>query len=430
MNSSTISHRIVANSQALAAAEQILYDFLLESVQEESPEELIDNFRRLFIEGRNYGDAKVYSALDLLVKSKNIDEKFNFFFNRCCYILVNRWQMTPQMQTAIPEFVSVFENLEAPRCGHNSTPLRVKQLVKNFLETDQYLKLQRIAGIIAAKSNNNSVGGLIDRYPYLYDHCLLSDDSSREHIETVKTIKSKAKKNFEVNISRYVTYKVRMAEINSSGQLHPEQIARIIQPVSNPTLLSDKELNRSLKQFVGNIENGYTYKGLSHEFLAQTANIQTFKAFKRELYEYLLGSIEPPYGKGQFNRKITQILENTLPQWDDQIPSEFLVTRTSSQLLNFLIIESASQPEHYVFMDMITNMGVTKTIGLLLKIVLVSNRIKPYLEKRFGILFNHYESFSSDGVPWLVKALENLQIALSVHFGKADISGLRRFNKS
>ncbi len=430
MNSTTSTNRAVANSQALAAAEQILYDFLLESVQEENPEELINNFRRLFIEGRTYGDAKVFSALDLLVKSKNIEEKFNCFFNRCCYILVNRWQMTPQMQSAIPEFVSVFDNLGAPRSGHASTPLRVKQLVKGFIETDQYLKLQRIANIIAAKRTNTLVGGLIDRYPYLYDHCLLSDDSSQEHRETVKTIKSQAKKSFEVNISRYVTYKVRMAEMKDTRLIVPAQGSRIIQPVNNPTLLTDTELNRSLKQFVGNVENGYTYKGLSHDFLAQTANIQTFKAFKRELYEYLLGSVEPPYGRGQFNKKITQILENCVPQWDDQPPSEFLLTRTSSHLLNFLIVESASHPEHYVFMDMITNMGVTKTIGLLLKIVLVSHKIRPYLEKRFGILFNHYESFSSDGVPWLVKALENLQIALSVHFGKVDLSGLRGFNKS
>ena len=100
--------------------------------------------------------------------------------------------------------------------------------------------------------------------------------------------------------------------------------------------------------------------------------------------------------------------------------------RTSSQLMNFLVVENGKKPEHYVFVDMISNMGVTRTMGLLLKVVLVSGKVKPYLEKRFSILFNHYESFTKDGVPWLVKSLENLQLAFSVHFGKVDLSCLKQ----
>ena len=69
-------------------------------------------------------------------------------------------------------------------------------------------------------------------------------------------------------------------------------------------------------------------------------------------------------------------------------------------------------------------MGVTGTVGMLLKLVLMCNKVKPYLEKRFSILFNHYEGFSQEGVPWLVQALENMQIAFSIHFGRADLSCL------
>jgi hypothetical protein len=89
-------------------------------------------------------------------------------------------------------------------------------------------------------------------------------------------------------------------------------------------------------------------------------------------------------------------------------------------------VESIHKPDHYVFIDLIANMGVTRTVGLLLKIVLLSKKVTPYLEKRFSILFNHYESFTRDGVPWLVKSLENMQLAFSVHFGKADLSCLKQ----
>lgn len=89
-------------------------------------------------------------------------------------------------------------------------------------------------------------------------------------------------------------------------------------------------------------------------------------------------------------------------------------------------MESSQKPDHYIFIDMITNMGVTRTVGLLLKLVLVCPKVKPHLDKRFSILFNHYEGFSRDQVPWLVKSLESLQVAFSIHFGKADLSCLRQ----
>lgn len=411
-----------------AQNEQILYDHLLKAVQKESPDDILEDFCRLFIEGRGYKDAHIYSALENIVKSKQAEQTFNFFFNRCCHILINHWQMQPPSQGAIPSLVERLENLAPPRAGVSCTSNRIRQLVKNFTQADPYLKLQRIARVISNKSSGTqavpSVGNLIHRYPYLYNHCLLSDDSSQEHQRTVRQIQARTQRRYEVNLSRYITYTVRLAQLAGSPHLSAEA-ERTLVPAKNPTLLSDRQLNKALKHFGGTVENGYTYKTLSQSFLDHTAHTTTYKAFKDDLYEYILGSIDPEYGKkGQFNRKLYQTLHNTLPQCDSQKLTEFLMMRTASQLLNFIVVESAQNPEHYLFVDMITNIGVTRTIGVLLKIVLISQKVKPYLEKRFSILFNHYESCNRDGVPWLVKALENLQLAFSVNFGKVDLSCL------
>ncbi|GAC1469823.1 MAG: hypothetical protein NVS2B14_00980 [Chamaesiphon sp.] len=91
-----------------------------------------------------------------------------------------------------------------------------------------------------------------------------------------------------------------------------------------------------------------------------------------------------------------------------------------------MVVESEQQPNHFVFVDLITNLGASFTIGLLLKIVLVCRKVKPFLEKRFSILFNHYESNNRDGVPWLEKSLENLNIALTIHFGNLEVSYLQQ----
>ncbi|MGK7929980.1 MAG: hypothetical protein AB4041_00910 [Microcystaceae cyanobacterium] len=410
------------NRQNTRLEEQVIYDYFLEAVQTNSPEQLIEDFRRLFIEGRGFKKSQVYTAVERIVKSKESEYNFNYFFNRCCHILINRWQMQPQLQGSIPELISIFDNLPPPRNGYHNTPNRLRQLVKNFTQSDHFVKLQRLTRVVNGKGQNSpSVGNLIHRYPYLYNHCLLGDESSEEHQQTVRKIKVQTERRYEVSLSRYVTYKVRMAQMARSK---PEQGRRIINPVKNPTLLTDQELNRSLKHYMGTVGNGYTYKSLSHSFSTSTVHTPTFGAYKDELYEYLMAAMSTQKGKSQFNRKIYNLLQNTLPECDHQKPSEFLMLRTASQLLNYLIVESPNNPQHYVFIDLISNMGVTRTVGLLLKVVLICNKVKPYLEKRFSILFNHYEGFTKDGVPWLVKSLENMQLAFSVHFGKVDLSCL------
>ncbi|CCQ64455.1 hypothetical protein CWATWH0401_2376 [Crocosphaera watsonii WH 0401] len=40
------------------------------------------------------------------------------------------------------------------------------------------------------------VGNLIHRYPYLYNHCLLGDESSQENQQTVRKIKTQTEKRF------------------------------------------------------------------------------------------------------------------------------------------------------------------------------------------------------------------------------------------
>jgi len=406
--------------------EQLLYDYWLDRARTDSPEQLIENFRRLFIEGGGYQEAPIYLALERLVKAKDAEIRFYHFFNRCCHILINRWQMQPTCQLAIPELVSLLENLPPARQGYHSTSNTLRHLLKNFTLSDDYVKLQRLARIISSKYSEETatrVGTLINRYPYLYDHCLLSDESPREQRRTVRRIKAKTERCFEVNLSHYVTYQVRLGQVAHTPKTS-EEAGRIIQPVKNPTLLNDKELNRALKYYVSPVEGNYTYKALSQNFLANTVYTPTYKDFKNDLYDYLITPVD--HGKGQFNKKLYDVLQNTLPQWDQQKPSEFLILRTSSQLFNYLVVESSQKPDHYIFIDMITNMGVTRTVGLLLKLVLVCRKVKPHLDKRFSILFNHYEGFSRDQVPWLVKSLESLQVAFSIHFGKADLSCLRQ----
>lgn len=409
--------------------EQQLYDHLLYCVQLDSPSQLIERFQHLFLDGVRYAEPQVWGALERLAMDKRAEQEFKFILNRCCHIVINRWQMQPQMQGAIPQLVALFENPPDPAKVHSRGARRLRQLVQLFIETEQYLTLQRLSRVMSetaegSGSGSKQVGALIQRYPYLYEHCLLSEDSSYEHQQTVRQVQSRVQRRFELDLSQYVTYQVRCAQ--AMRKPSTEAPERIIQPVNNPTLLSDRELAAALKQFVGKVQGSDTYRDVAQSFLTHTSQTSSYRDFKDDLYEYLTASIDPAYGKRQFNDRLYTHLKNTLAQSDLQKPSDFLIVRTCSQLLNFLVVESPQRPNHFVFVDLITNLGATLTTGLLLKIVLLCRKVKPYLEKRFSILFNHYESSTRDGVPWLVTSLENLNVAFSVHFGSADLSCLNQ----
>ncbi len=418
-------------NRVTAREEQIIYDHLLEHVEIDDPYQLIERLNLLFIEGSGYPDLEVSRALNKLVISKLEVQDFNHILNRCCYILINRWHTSPQRKAAINKLIQLFDDsISKIRkvYSYSKTVRQLGDLVYEFTKSEQYFALKRFAAVINQPSevdyktqSAEPLRILIPRYPYLYKHCLLSEDSSYEHQQMIQLIQVQKQRKFELDLSQYAAHQIRLATIAHRTSI--EEAKKIPSPVPNPTLLNNRELFAALKQFVGKVEGSQTYRDLAQRFLDQTQPNQSFRSFKESFYEYLSPtSIDSAYIRNQFNDKLYKQLQNTIPHSDEENFSEFLLLRTCNQMLNFLVVESPQKPNHFVFIDLIANVGPTTTVGLLLKIVLLCRKVKPYLEKRFAILFNHYESCSQDGVLWLVKVLENLNIALSTNFGGVDLS--------
>lgn len=417
-------------NRQISLEEQKIYDHLLQWIDVESPEQMIQRFRTLFIDGTGYDDQAVVASLDQVVLSKLASEEFRYVLNRCCHILINRWQSRSQSQLAIPKLIELFEATPATTVNiHRSRSLRrLRELTRQFTETEQYLTLRRLAQVLSQQAEANAIasnrplGTLIRRYPYLYEHCLLSDDSTREQQSTVRQIQSEMQRKFEVDLSQYITYQVRRDQLAIATKAFPNAPQRIIHPVPNPTLLNETEIRQAIHHYVGKVDGSRTYKDLALNFLSQSGHSQSYRSFKDDLYDYIVASVDPEYGKRQFNGQLHSYLKNTLPESNTQRLDDFLIVRTCSQLLNFLVVESPQHPQHYVFLDLVTNLGPVLTTGLLLKIVLLCRKVKPALERRFSILFSHYETYTRDAVQWLVMALENLNVALSAHFGCLDLS--------
>jgi hypothetical protein len=409
--------------------EQRLYDHLLACVAVEPPEALLNRFQALFIDGFGYADREVVASLDVLLATPDIEDYFRFILNRCCHILINRWQTNKQLQPAIPYLVDLFEQAPASRVGEYSrgrSIRRLRQVTHSFLETEQYLALRRLARIIAARNSlqpqpsleTSTLGTLINRYPYLYEQCLVTEDSDLQHQHLVRRMQAEAQHQFEVDLSHYVTYRVRRTRLYRQGQ---EKALDQLRPMANPTLLQDKDLVSSLKHFSRRRDRGQSYQAAARQFNLHHQKA-SFREFKENLFEYLVADIDPSYSNGQFNTLLQNQLFTAFADRDSKPVDDFLMVRTCSHLFNFMVVDPSAGRQHFVFVDLINNLGAVLTTGLLLRVLLICQKVRPFLERRFALLFNHYETASSDTVSWLVQVLENINIALSLNFGTVDLS--------
>lgn len=407
--------------------EQIVYEHFLYVVRTETPVRVLERFRSLFIEGVNYSDNRIWTAIETLAFERTANQNFPLIINRCCYILVNHWQMQPSGQVPVASLVAMLAHLNDVRMTYSRVVRRLRQLLQFYLQGDDYPKLKRLNEVLNGNTSTKDtvgerqLGTLINRYPYLYEHSLVSEERTFENVETIKRVQQGLRKQQETNLSQYLTYQVRRSRLKA--QLG-EDAANNLPSVINPTLLSTKELGMAFGQFAGKAEGNATYQDLSRDFVSHLQMQPIIKTFKGDLYDYIVSGVDSSYGRRSFNDLLYKTIDAILPDRNNQRLDELGLLRTCTHVLNHLVVESPSNPQHFIFMDMISNLGAVFTTGLLLKIVLICQKVKPLLESRLSILFNHYESSQCKGVPWLVRSLENWNVAGAIHFGKIDASAL------
>lgn len=407
--------------------EQIIYEHFLYVVRVEEPTQVLERFWRLFIDGVNYSDDRIWTTIENLAFEKTAEQNFPLVINRCCYILVNQWQMQPGGQEPIAKLIEMLENPRDVRMTYSRMVRRLRQLLQLYLQGEDYLKLKRLNVVLSATTaakasiDERPLGTLITRYPYLYEHALVSEERTFENVETIKRVQQDLRKQHEQNLSQFFTYQVRRARLKAHfGREAADELA----PIPNPTLLSNRELGKAFGQFAGKAEGDATYRDLSRGLISRIQLQPTVASFKSDLYEYIISGVDSSYGKRSFNDRLYKEIDGILSVRNDRRLDEISLLRTCTHVLNYLVVESPQKPQHFVFMDMISNLGAVFTTGLLLKIVLICQKAKPLLEGRLSMLFNHYESSKCQRVPWLIKSLETWNVAGAIHFGNVDVSSL------
>ena len=396
--------------------EDYLYEHLHNCVKTEEADDVIARFRQLFIDAQGYSDSQVWQALSEVIQAPEADRSFKYILNRCCYTLINPWQTRLECHAAIPKLVALFEELPSYPTQAKFT-IRLRTLVRQFCQTEQYAALNRLPHILlethdveTGNIQDTRLEPLIKRYPYIYDHSLLTEDSDKQQKRTIRGLRRKAERKFGIDLVRYNSR--RLGDFSSKY-------------AENPTLLSNAELDTALEYYTGKVELNRTHRDVARCFSTYSQTVRSYREFKEELTNYLIAPITSaapiPISK-QFRRQLRKYLQDTLSDFDSERLNNFVLVETCRRLLNFLVVDSPHHPIFQTFITLIRDIGYSLTVGLLLRIVLLCSAAKPWLERCFSILFNLHEKLYREDVPWLVTSLEHVNIALATNFGGYVIS--------
>lgn len=422
------------STRAPNPSEQRLYTHLLDCVRaEESVDVILQRFSQLFIEGMSYPEPMVLKAVLAIANTEHADQDFKFVLNRCCHIPINAWLMYPHTRSNIFQLIDLFDNATL-KPARSREVQKLRERMQQFIQSEQYAALKRLPGILAIPETVDPevapIGQLIHRYPYLYEHSLLTVDNEASKQQRIQEIRREAEQWFEISLSHYAI--ARRKQKREDGQSALQSMpsgTRALQRAElslgkNPTLLSDTELDRALFHFAGKSLGSQSYSDLASQFRLYSQDARTYRDLKHSLCDYLLDSMDAGNQRNWLSQRLKNALSRLYPDWDAARPHETLVLNTYRKLLNFLVVESADTFDHRGFAESILQLGYYATVGLLLKIVLLTHKVKPWLEKRFALMFNHFEQSFKQDVPWLVDSLEYLNIALSTNFGSTNFGAM------
>jgi hypothetical protein len=419
---------VTSSWQSNPQLEKSIGSWLSSSLLDDTTDQTLELFQRLLIEGAGHPESSVAVAVEELAldKDKTAEREFLKIIDRSCYQLITHW-LTAGQTSFISQLIDIILKTDSNKDQiYAKLPRRLNYLWKLYAQGEYFQRLRKLQIIVTRRSTDATASPilamLLDRYPFLYESNLLGEDVSKEYLEAIQRIKRRAQRDYEFKFSQYLTYQIRKSYLK-----HNPDPQKVLVPVANPTMLKSRDFGISLQSFVSRPQDGESYRDSAYAFQLLMQQPMTFVEFKENLYNYLSKDFKASvYAQQSFKTRLKNQLRNILPENHASSLDELSQVRTYTQLLNFLVIDSAERPNHVVLIDLVSNLGSATTVGLLLKIILICPKAQTSLNHRLSILFNHYYYTNRDQIPWLIKFLENWQVASSIHFGKVDSSVLKQ----
>ncbi|HEY9763823.1 MAG TPA: hypothetical protein V6D07_14925 [Trichocoleus sp.] len=380
----------------ISQAQQIIFNFLLEIVNSWPPQDVLEEFSRLFIDHGDSTSSDTIPALHVILFANN-EQEFKNTLKRSCYILVNNWEVARHFN-AIHELIQLFENPSLQRKTLSPTLKRLRQWVNNFIESSDFKELSLFAARFLEEKTLNRPGEWVNQYSsYLLVSQYTNPENPVEQREAARTLSKRLKDQFKFDLAMYTA--------RSQSAVATQRTAK------NPTALGDEAL-RLIKAIVAK-RGDYSYKNLSRIFLEQTRDL-SYGNFKNNLPEYLFFTVKDHPLTHELKRQLRLRLK-TLYVEDEREPiNPSLILRTCNRVVDYLMTEDRKTPSSLFILILSRGNSLTLAI-ILLKLILISRGSLLYLEARIADLISYYQEFPRDQCYWVINFLEVFRVTFAIY---------------
>lgn len=379
--------------QSIARAQETIYSFLLEIVRHWPSEDVIAEFRHLFIEHGETSGSTIMPALYEIVFS-NQEAEFRNTLKRCCYILINNWELSRSHQ-AIQQLIKLFADSVIDKPTMSPTLKRMRAWVKKFTNSGDFQELKLFAMRYEERDRHWS-----ERYiSYLLVPQYIDLNNPIEQREAAKTLSHSLKEKFKFELAIYTAH--NQPTVEASETPAPK----------NPTLLGDEGL-RLIKAIVAR-RGLFSYTNLANIFLKQTQNIG-YREFKRALQKYLIFSVENHEFVEALNYQLTEKLTTLYVAHDDRSIDDALLLRTTNRVIEFLTTEDHREPSS-LFVLLLSRGTPLTLVVVLLKLILICRYARTHLDARIAELIKYYQEFPQAECQWVVSFFEIFNITMTIY---------------
>ncbi|MEH2154315.1 hypothetical protein [Nostoc sp.] len=388
-------HCVTSNSKQLNVqiAQEEVYSFFVEIVKKLPPEDVLREFKGLFIDGLDLEDSDYIPGIYSIFLEDKEQELYNTL-KRCCYIIVNNWK-TNRKDKYIQELVNLFvnENLKIKTNNHPVVKI-CKSWLENFVNSKDYNDLK----LFATKYEESSKGHWANRYTsYLLIDQSVNQKNPREQQEAARKLSKQIKDKFKFELAMYIARS--QSAVSSTARYR------------NPSILGDQAL-RLIKAIV--LKRGvFSHENIAHIFIKQTEN-QNLKEFKINLEKYLFFSVENQESVEILQQQFTNILSLWKKDYNQEIVTKELFLRTCNRVIDCLTIENGKEPSSLFIL--LINQGHSLTLVIiLLKIILICKNSRRHLETRIAHLIRFYEKYSEEECKGVINFMEIFNITFAIY---------------
>ncbi|MEH2305405.1 hypothetical protein [Nostoc sp.] len=401
MNANSLSisqenpHSVTSNSRQINVqiAQEEVYSFFVEIVKKLSPDDVLREFKGLFIDGLDSEESDYIPGIYGIFLDDNEQELCNTL-KRCCYIIVNNWK-TNRKDKYIQELVNLFVNENLKVKDNNDPVVKIcKTWLENFVNSKDYQELK----LFAAKYDESSKGHWANRYSsYLLIDQSVNKNNPIEQQEAARKLSKQIKEKFKFELAMYI----------ARSQSTVSSTARY----KNPSVLGDQAL-RLIKAIV--LKRGvFSHENIAHIFIKQTQN-QTLEQFKINLEKYLFLSVGKQESVEVWKQQFIDILSSWKKDCNQEVITKELFLRTCNRVIDYLTIENGKEPSS-LFILLISQGHALTLVIILLKMILICNNSRRHLETRIAHLIRFYENYPEDECKSVINFMEIFNITFAIY---------------